>query len=419
MTRAVFTPISGSQATDTMGVAVRSVGRPSIHHGARRSGPSPFSPISVRRGHTWLAGNTRGRERCLNFVRGLVVAVVGSVLVHGLALAWLTSRRFEVPAPAAEVELEVEPPPPAPVATIDPPPLEVVLLDGASNGGGGVVVAAASGSDVAPAKRGRLTKRGATGETGASETATPTRSPYLTMRRPGDDGMQGPSGDFLADFLNRSKPLPPPPDIPGEAVGNQIADVRARLKRAGRYSPEELGAMREQLVALDAQREAEELKPAGGGRYKSEKETFRAHVNPDGSVKLEDKPENMDSQDKLMKRHGIDPYGRNKLAYLDRTRDQRVAIGKRYREEQLGKSVVYMQQHIARLWAMTTDVAKRKQGLFELWDECIETGTPEEVAGGAAARAFVMAHIRAKVRYTPDELRALNAQRHSTQPFAP
>jgi len=369
-----------------------------------------------------MASNTRGCERCLNFVRGFAVAVLGSVLVHGLALAWLLSRDVELPrdveTPAQIALVGVEPPRP-PVATIDPPPLEVVFLDEPSNGGGGAVVAAASGSDVAPTKRGRITKRGATGETGPRETATPTRSPYLTMRRPGDDGMQGPSGSFLADFLNRSKPLPPPPDIPGETVGNQIADVRARLKRAGRYDPDELAAMREELVALNAQREAEELKPAGGGSYKTEKETFRAHVAPDGSVKLEDKPQNMDSQDKFMKKHGVDPYGRNKLAYLDRTRDQRVAIGKRYREQQLGKSVIYMQQHIARLWATTTDPAKRKQGLFELWDECIETGTPEEVAGGEAARAFVMAHIRAKVRYTPDERRALNAQRRSTQPFAP
>jgi len=350
-------------------------------------------------------------------VRGLAVAVVGSVLVHVLALAWFTSRDLELP-PVAVVE--VKPPPSPLVAVTDPPPIEVVFVDEPSNGAGGAVVAASSGSEGAPVKRGRIKRRGATGETtGTGESATPTRSPYMTMRRPGDQPLQGPSGGFVDDFLNRSKPLPLPPDIPGEAVGNEIADVRARLNHADRYSPDELAGMRQALVGLNAKREAEELTPAGGGSYKTEKETFRAHVNPDGSAKLEDKPENMDAQDKFMKKHGVDPYGGNKLAYLDRTRDQRVAIGQRYREEQLGKSVIYMQHHIARLWAMTTEIAKRKQGLFELWDECIEKGTPEEVAGGEAARAFVMAHIRASVRYAPDELHALNAQRQSTQPFAP
>lgn len=105
--------------------------------------------------------------------------------------------------------------------------------------------------------------------------------------------------------------------------------------------------------------------------------------------------------------------------YLDRTRDQRVAIGTRYREEQLKHSTIYMQQNIARLWAMTDFTKKRKQGLFDLWDECAEIGTPAEIAGGADARAFVLNHIRATVTYTADELRDLNAHRRSAERFAP
>jgi hypothetical protein len=78
-----------------------------------------------------------------------------------------------------------------------------------------------------------------------------------------------------------------------------------------------------------------------------------------------------------------------------------------------------MQANIARLWAKTTSVDERKQGLFELWDECAETGTPEEIQGGEAARAFVLDHIRATVTYTADEVEVLNAHRHSRQPFCP
>jgi hypothetical protein len=346
-------------------------------------------------------------------VRGLAVAVVGSVLVHAFAFAVYAARDLEPPpAPIAAL-----PSPPPPVIASEPPVFEVVFLDETSSAGGTAIAA----SEASTPNRGRITRHGGTTapgtETPSSGGSAPGRSPYMTMRKPGDDGMKGPSADFLADFMNRSKPLPPPPDIPGERLQNQIADLRARLKRAGRYNPDELAALRAELVALNDELANEELEPAGGGTYRTEKETFRAKVNADGSVKLETKA--MDLQDRIAQRNGIDSYAANKLRYLDRTRDQRVAIGKRHREQELKKSVIYMQQHIARLWTMTTDEAKRKQGLFDLWDECSETGTPEEVAGGEAARAFVMAHIRATVRYTPEELRALDAQRHSKQPFAP
>jgi len=346
------------------------------------------------------------------------VAVVGSVLVHTVALAWWSSRDLELP----EAKVLATPTEPAPltIATVEPPPIEVVFFDEPRMSAMSGAPVAASTSDV-PLKRGRIVKRGS--ETGAElvgPSTTPSegtsRSPYMTMRKPGDEPLKGPSDGFFENFMNRTKPIPPPPDIPGERIGDEISDLRAKLARAGRYSPDELRAMREEIVRLNAEREAEELKPAGGGTFKTEKETFKAKVNADGSVKIAD---NVSGQDKFMKEHGNDPYRANKLAYLDRTRDQRVAIGKRYREQALKKSVIYMQKNIARLWAMTTDVAKRKQGLFDLWDECSETGTPEEIAGGEDARAFVMAHIRGMVRYTPDELRVLNRQRHSKQPFAP
>ncbi|MDQ3337023.1 MAG: hypothetical protein M4D80_17820 [Myxococcota bacterium] len=343
------------------------------------------------------------------------MAVVGSVLVHALAFAVYAARDIELPTVAA-----VPSPPPPVVRPTEPPVLEVVFLDDDTRSSGGEPVAAAS--QATTVKRGRITRHGGTQAPGTETpsggaTPGPGRSPYMTMRKPGSEGMKGPSADFLADFMNRSKPLPPPPDIPGERLQNQIADVRARLRRAGRYSPDELAALRAELVALNEELANEELKPAGGGTYKTEKETFRAKVNADGSVKIEDKP--ADLQDRIAKSYGIDSYAANKLRYLDRTRDQRVAIGKRYREQELKKSVIYMQQHIARLHAMTSDVAKRKQGLFDLWDECAETGTPEEIAGGEEARAFVMAHIRGTVTYTPEELRKLDAQRQSKQPFAP
>jgi hypothetical protein len=222
--------------------------------------------------------------------------------------------------------------------------------------------------------------------------------------------------EFVGGFLENSKPLQPPPNIPGERLRNEIAELRRRV-RAG--AP---GALAE-LVARNAELAAEELKPSGRGTYRAEKRTFTAKVDGDGGVKLEDKPEQLDTQDMMMKRRGIDPYGAEKLALLDRTREQRVAVGERTRRARLEHSAELMQNNIDRLWAMTADLAARKAGLFELWDDCAETGSDAIVAGGAAARMFVLGVIRARLHgrdaYTAEELARLNAARRSTAVFAP
>ena len=371
-------------------------------------------------------------------MRAFAIAVVGSVVVHAGAIAWVAYADArgadlhdddgrdvaigKLPAPDSPPDM------PAPDRT-----LEITFFEYTSNTAAGSPVESPTATDAAPAKRG-VARFGSGGHSAArvrgdevaGDGGDPggaddgkARSPLMTMRGPEKPGLQGISSKFFEEFMKNTKPLAPPDDIPGERIGNEIAELRAQLKRAGRYSPEELAGLRERIVALNAEREAEELKPAGGGTFKSEKRTFRAKVGADGSVKLEDKPEELDAQDRLMLRHGIDPYAKVKLDYLDRTREQRVAVGKRWRKEQLKKSVVYVQQHVARLLASTVDPAVLKEGLFELWDECIESGSADEVEGGAAARAFIMGVIRTKVTYTADELRALNARRQSKQAFAP
>src|SRR5207302_283120 len=143
----------------------------------------------------------------------------------------------------------------------------------------------------------------------------------------------------------------------------------------------------------------------------------------DGQVHLEDKPWQLDTQDRLMLRMGIDPYGRNKLALLDRTRDQRAALAERYRRDQLAHATQLIQRNLDRLWTTTRDLAARKRGLFELWAACAETGSDELVAAGTAARAIVIGAIRARLRgpdaYTAAELVQLNALRRSKAVFAP
>jgi hypothetical protein len=126
-----------------------------------------------------------------------------------------------------------------------------------------------------------------------------------------------------------------------------------------------------------------------------------------------------------MRRHGDDPYSARKLALLDKTRDERVQIGTRHRAERLALTPQIIRKNLGALWAATPDPHARKRALFELWDECAETGDPTVVAGGEAARRLVIGFIRAHLpagsrdAYTPAELAALSRTKHSKAAFVP
>jgi hypothetical protein len=194
----------------------------------------------------------------------------------------------------------------------------------------------------------------------------------------------GPSGDFMSTFLANSKPLPAP------------------IEKSG------------------------ELRPDGQGA-KSEHRAFSMKVAPDGTVKITDEPNvklepgglSFDINDALMRREGIDPYASYKLKVLDETREERVAMGKQYRTQQLARSREIMNRNIARLVGSTTDTDALKLGLFELWDDCAEAGDDELVVAGRAAREQVIAYIRGHLSYSADEVAQLNKRRRSHVPFAP
>jgi hypothetical protein len=250
--------------------------------------------------------------------------------------------------------------------------------------------------------------------------AAPGHSPWMTLRPPAGPPPAGLSQEFIRRFLENSRPLVPQARIPDEDAAADLAgepDIHDHIVAADH------GPTWRRIARAEFRDRTEELKPAAGGGYQADKPTFTARIDADGTAHLEDKPFALDAQDYLMKRYGIDPYARAKLAFLDRTRDQRAAVGARHAREQLARSAELMQKNIDRLWATTRDLAERKQGLFELWDDCVETGSDEHVAGGAAARALVISVIRARLRgddaYSAPELAKLNAIRHSTAAFAP
>jgi hypothetical protein len=382
-------------------------------------------------------------------MRVLTAALAISAALHGGAIAWVQMRPSTqdtaamqavtrptveiVPAPAAE-------PPPLVVALLDDHTVVPAAPDAARDRHAKVSAHAVStGSqpqaiETAPASTTVLTPP-------ATEPA-PVRNPLMTMRRPELDKV--PSGDFTDRFLRNSKPLAPK-EIRTEQLQDDLASTEGLLKNArwvANATPEQLAGARVAALGLRDELNNRELKSDGTGT-KSEHQTFRIKVAADGTATIRDKPNiqrksllsaTFDVSDAMMRHKGIDPYSSYKLKVLDETRDERVAIGKRYRSQQLLRSKQLVQTNLDRLWALTTEPAARKQGLFELWDDCAEAGTKPEprgrevdelVAGGAAARAHVIGFIRSRLpagsadAFTPAEIARFNQRRKSRAAFVP
>ena len=301
-----------------------------------------------------------------------------SAALHGVAIAWIGQQPHEDRLHAFSLpELPT-------IAPKEIEPTTVVLLDDHT--------VVPTGHSNATRGRTRATKSHqaviSTEATGQGPGEVKRGGSVLAMRGT-DDGPstsleRGPSGAFMSRFLANSKPLPTP------------------IEKSG------------------------ELKPDGQGA-KSEHRTFTMKVAPDGTVDIHDAPNlkreglgaSFDLTDAAMRYAGQDPYSSYKLKVLDKTRDERVAMGKQYRTQQLARSREIMQRNIERLTRATRDAELLKQGLFELWDDCAEAGTDELVVAGRAAREQVMGYIRSHVRYTADDVARLNKLRRSKMRFEP
>jgi len=280
-------------------------------------------------------------------------------------------------------------------------------------------------AEVAHGSRSPTDGAATTADAGATAPATGAGGAGLMHMRGGGAPApgQGLSQDFIDWFLAQSRPVPPK-DTEAERIDDDLASDRAALddpRWVANASPAALLAMRQKLVDDLDRRDHQELHPAGGGWFKSvhtvhdmtgrEREAFRADVAPDGTAALHD--------------GGDGRYQPQELEWLDRTRDDRVAIGRRHEREVLAHTPQYVQRNVEWAWERGGDVATRKRDLFELWDECAETGDDAVVEAGASARLYVIAFIRSRLpaagpdAYTAAELAALNAHRQSKQPFAP
>ena len=208
--------------------------------------------------------------------------------------------------------------------------------------------------------------------------------------------------------------------------------------------------------------------PDGNGTFRFDHPGFTAKVARDGRVTLKDKPSaqgfvegpcleclkkdftgyvqdpssgqmvnlmallpkvgvRFDLTDYVMRKSGAgDPYSYEKDKFMTATRDQREKMWHAESAERLKEALQILPSQLADVWNNREwTPAERRRVLFDLWDECAETGSPERIRLGRQIRVTILAFIRKRLpaggehAYTEDELRALNESRSSKQPFAP
>jgi hypothetical protein len=394
-------------------------------------------------------------------VRSRFASIAVSAIVHASAIVWLAGSIVHSPFPAMSavmsepahapsvvpapqdpapltvdiIELDQGPipetPPPVAPSAASPPAHATARARPRGDHGG---VASSSIAVVAPDAAPAVTHPPG-GEAGTSSADAHGAPSTLTMRHPNID--RGLSPEFVDNLSKHTKESPPPPpdiNTAAHADDQKIAELEHKLANP-RYhaiaTSEEIENAKVDLQSLLRERDNLTMAPIGGGRYRNREESFTIDIEPDGTVAIKDKPGfvfeglggRFDITDMIMRARGEDPYAWAKLHFLDKTRDERAAIGRVYRSAQLGRSAQLMLANIDRLWAMTRDPRARRDGLFELWDDCAETGDAELLAGADAARLMVIVEIRARLHgadaYTADELARLNAHRTSIAPFAP
>jgi len=407
-------------------------------------------------------------------VRKLPVSLQISAAVHALVVTWAVSQLPDEPAPrprAPTIELVDKP-----REEVDLVPVDVTFLDPAATAAIPEAIAMAAPADapadatdalprdperpglaaIATARAattiGTGTGSGTTGTRGEPTTGTPpgTRNPLLDMRKgapvrltvgvptgrwdgrdqaPETFGPDIDSGQLHPDgggtFRSDEGPFTAKVDRDG---GVKLKDKRNLNIRFALPGPKTFGRMVDDWYR-DPNKPVGTLAPDRIARapvLSNEEATGHRDRKPDhGDVStLPILGGGFDVTDALMRRNGQDPYASRKLAYLDSTRDQRVQIGQRHRQEQLEQAAVIMKGNLDRVWSLPTPAARR-EALFELWDECAETGSDRLVAAGREARKLVVGVIRSRIpagstdAYPPDELAALNRRRQSKATFAP
>jgi len=182
------------------------------------------------------------------------------------------------------------------------------------------------------------------------------------------------------------------------------------------------------------------LRDRGTGGYTYKHPGFEAKVGADGRVKFNDINIRanvylvppfifvagiLDVSDVIMRLLGVDPYQYAKLQFMKRTFNERLAMRRRWESANMQRGLIRLPSYLAAVWRQPWPASLRRAVLFELWDECAESGNKLMRDGGAQARSlierFVARYLPPGSRdgYTVAELRWLNTRRTSRAAFAP
>lgn len=196
-------------------------------------------------------------------------------------------------------------------------------------------------------------------------------------------------------------------------------------------------------LELEKEAPGPNLEPSGGGTYRHEDSMFRARIEADGTVELEDKivpvpsvgmnaegrpsveiP--LDATDTLMRILGDDPYAYEKRKFLAATQELRAQMAERACKENLDASLLEIKPRMTAIWENRRfSHAEKKKRLFALWDECAEEGSPDVLKTSELIRAsilgFIAEHLppESHLAYSENDLAMLNATRRSRAEFLP
>lgn len=159
---------------------------------------------------------------------------------------------------------------------------------------------------------------------------------------------------------------------------------------------------------------------------------WRARILPDGSVRFSDASLRwlglgftFDLTDAVMRAHGDDPYLAAKLQFLKETRTFRRRMRRAWYRRQGRAFLQALPKMLQGIVRSRLSPADKRRLLFELWDECLETGRSELASMGRLARSRILAFIRKAFPkgttkgYTQQELVRFNRIRTSKASFDP
>jgi hypothetical protein len=386
-------------------------------------------------------------------VRALAIGTV-SLAIHAMVLA-----AVEAPDPERP-RADASPPAPA-IDVVEYTPVDVVLVPSVQPADAHVAATAPTEGKRAPGPDAPLTGGAArtpsgapTGPTGPAPEGA-TAGGALAMRHapsgdggrlaaraaPGLDLSLGAASAVLAEILSR----PPPPEVPtsGRLEANRDGTHTGRdLVFTATIEPDGHVASIEDRpnfnYKVHVPRPKRMARAAGNHLERWAKDPYGVATGTGEDVAKNGDDDvrdgrvftivsgGFDATDAVMRWAGQDPYDARKRAFLEDTFDERVELGRAHRKTELARSDQHILRNLDRLWTRDDlGASERRALIFELWEECAETGSAQQIEGGERARAALYRFVRTKLpdgsadAFTAAELAALNRRRRSKATFAP